>query len=126
MALNPLRDTLGLAGWSASQHDSSFKPEADAALARFQALRDDLERQVRRGDLTVKIAREQAAAAAARLKADLAAKAEGYSPVPRVFLDRLVEASNARSRLVTLVHHDGGWVVAEVRDRTSRRAGSAG
>lgn len=98
MALHPFREALGLAGSHAFRHESSFKPEADAALGRFQALRDDLERQVRRGDLTVKVARQKAEEAAARLKTELGKQAEGYSPVPRVFLDRLVESSNARSR----------------------------
>jgi hypothetical protein len=98
MPLHPFREALGQAGLRAFQHDSTFKPEADAALARFQAMRDDLERQVRRGDLTVKVARENARAAAAELKVSLVRKAEGYSPVPRAFLDRLVEASQARKK----------------------------
>jgi len=98
MALHPFREALRLAGSHALGHESSFKPEADAALSRFQSLRDDLERQVRRGDLTVKVARQKAEDAAARLKADLRKQSEGYSPIPRVFLDRLVEASSARSR----------------------------
>lgn len=98
MPLNPFREALGQAGQRAFQHEKSFKPEADKALAGFQMLRDDLERQVRRGDLTVKVARERAATAASQLKETLKRQAEGYSPVPRVFLDRLVEASNARKR----------------------------
>jgi hypothetical protein len=98
MALNPFREALGQAGRRASQHESSFKPEADAALARFQAVRADLERQVRRGDLTVKVARERAEVAAAQLKAALTAQAQGFSASPKVFLDRLVEASELRKR----------------------------
>jgi hypothetical protein len=98
MALNPFREALGQAGLHAFHNESSFKPEADAALARFQSLRDDLERQVKRGDLTVKVARDKAETAAAQLKAALRLKVEGYSPVPRVFLDRLIEAGNARKR----------------------------
>src|SRR4051812_36227529 len=96
MPLHPFREALGQAGRRAFDHESSFKPEADAALTRFQALRDDLERQVRRGDLTVKVARETAAAAAARLRDDLKARADAFSGSPRAFLDRLVEASQAR------------------------------
>jgi hypothetical protein len=96
MALNPFREALGLAGLRAFKHESSFKPEADLALSRFQSFRDDLERQVKRGDLTVKVARERAEAAAAQLKDDLARRVEGYSPVPRVFRERLVEGSNNR------------------------------
>src|SRR5262249_37472245 len=99
MALHPFREALAQAGLRAFQHESSFKVLADAALARFQALRDDLERQVRRGDLTVKVAREKARAAAAELKTTLAKQVEGYGPTPRAFLDRLVETSNARKRL---------------------------
>jgi hypothetical protein len=98
MALHPFREALGQAGLRAFQLDPTFKPEADAALARFQAVRDDLERQVRRGDLTVKVAREKAAAAAADLKTALLKKAEDFSPVPRAFLDRLVESTNQRKR----------------------------
>lgn len=98
MSLHPFREALGRAGLRAFEHESSFKPEADAALARFQTLREDLERQVRRGDLTVKVARETARTAATELKADLARKAEGHSTVPRVFLDRLVEAGRSRKR----------------------------
>jgi hypothetical protein len=98
MALNPFREALGQAGLRAFQADSTFKPEADAALARFQALRDDLERQVRRGDLTVKVAREKARSAADELKGALTRQAAAHSPVPRVFLDRLVEAGDARKR----------------------------
>jgi hypothetical protein len=98
MPLHPFREALGRAGMRAFEHDSSFKPEADAALARFHAMRDELERQVRRGDMTVKVARDRAREAAVELKITLARKAEGYSPVPRAFLERLVEASDARRR----------------------------
>src|SRR4051794_8031215 len=98
MPLHPFREALGQAGLRAYQHETSFKPEADAALGRFQALRTDLERQVRRGDLTVKVARETARAAAAALKGALAERAGAFHSAPAVFLDRLVEASNARRR----------------------------
>ena len=98
MPLHPSRESLGQAGLKAFQHETSFKPEADAALARFQALRDDMERQVRRGDLTVKVAREKTAAATAVLRDDLNARADAFHATPRVFLDRLVEASGARSK----------------------------
>lgn len=98
MPLHPSREALGQSGLRAFQLETSFKPEADAALARFQALRDDLEKQVRRGDLTVKVAREKAAAATAILRDDLKARADGYHATPRVFLDRLLEASGARSK----------------------------
>ena len=98
MALNPFREALGQAGLHAYHHESTFKADADGALARFQTIQSDLERQVRRGDLTLKVAREKANAAVAQLRNDLRERAEGHSSVSRVFLDRLVEASNARMR----------------------------
>jgi hypothetical protein len=98
MALNPFREALGRAGLRAFEHESSFKPTADSALARFHAIRDDVERQVRRGDLTMKAARDKAGAAAAHVRDVLSKQAQGFSPVPRVFMDRLIEASNTRAR----------------------------
>jgi hypothetical protein len=98
MALNVLRDALGRAGLRAYHQDSPFKDEADAALGGFRAVREELEKQVKRGNLTPKVAREKAAEAAGRLRDDLTRRSEGYSPVPRAFLDRLIEASDARKR----------------------------
>lgn len=98
MAFHPLREALGRARLRASTADSTFKPLADAALARFQSVREDLERQVRRGDLTLKVAREKATEAASALKTTLRTQAEGYSNVPRAFQDRLIEASESRRR----------------------------
>jgi hypothetical protein len=98
MALNALREALSQTGLRAFHHESPFKAEAEAALAGFRAFRDDLERQVRRGDLTVKVAREKATAAAAQLRDELARKSAGYSPAPRSFLDRLIEAGKARQK----------------------------
>jgi hypothetical protein len=96
VSLNPHRDTLARAGRDAARRDTPFQAEADAALAGFQAVRRDLERKVRQGELTVKVARDRAAEAAARLRELLAPRADGFSPVPRVFLDRLIGASEAR------------------------------
>lgn len=96
--LNPLRATLSQTGTDAQERSSSFSEQTDAELANFQSLRADLERQVRRGDLTVKVAREQAAAAAEAAKANLKRAAEGFSPTPRSFLDRLIEATDARKK----------------------------
>ena len=98
MALHPFRDALGRQGIRAYHNPSAFKSEADTALSRFQRVRDELEQQVRRGDLTVKIARERAAAAAIELKGELLIRSKGFSPVPRIFLDRLIEANEARKR----------------------------
>ena len=96
--LNPSRETLSLAGRESQDRSSPFQAEAEAALSGFRAARGDLERQVRRGDLTVKVARERAAAVAAELRARLMKQSEGYSPTPRAFLDRLVEADKARKK----------------------------
>jgi hypothetical protein len=98
VALNPLRDALSHLGRNASQLETPFKAEAQILFSTFQSHRADLERKVRHGDLTPKIAREQAAQAAADLKRTLRERAEGYSSVPKVFLNRLVEASEALAR----------------------------
>ncbi len=96
--LNPFRDALSLAGREAQDRSSPFQAEADAGLSHFRAVRSDLERQVRRGDLTVKVARERAASAATELRDRLLKQSEGYSSTSRVFLDRLVEADKARKK----------------------------
>ncbi len=98
MALNPLREALGRSGLTAYHLETPFKAEADAALAGFETLRSDLERRVRRGDLTTKNAREQARQAAQSLRDALLMKARAFSPVPRPFLDRLVEVSERRKQ----------------------------
>ncbi|GAC1469675.1 MAG: hypothetical protein NVSMB9_13750 [Isosphaeraceae bacterium] len=98
MALNPLREALLQAGLNAHQQASAFKPVADSALGQFQAVRDNLERQIRHGDITVKVAREQARGAVAQLKDSLKQQADGFASIPRVFVDRVIEASNTRKR----------------------------
>src|SRR4051812_41654670 len=96
MSLNPLRERLASAGRSASRQESPFRAEAEAAMAGFQAVRRDLERRVRGGALTVRVAREPPAEAPARLRSLLSPRADGFSAAPRAFLDRLVEANEAR------------------------------
>lgn len=96
--LNPFRETLSRAGDEARGRSTPFEAEAEAALAGFRAARGELERQVRRGDLTVKVARDRAAAAVSELRSRLLNQSEGYSSAPRAFLDRLVEASDDRRR----------------------------
>ena len=96
--LNATRENLSRAAAEARDRTTPFQAEADAALAGFRSVRSDLERQVRRGDLTLKVARDRAADAAGQLRADLARRAEGYSPCPKAFQDRLIEASEARRR----------------------------
>lgn len=98
MSLNPLRAAIGQAGLNASRADSPFQAEANAALTAFRAHARDLSQQVGRGDLTPKVARERAAEAAGRVRDGLLKSSESYSAVPRPFLDRLIEASNARKR----------------------------
>jgi hypothetical protein len=99
MSLNPARAGLAGAALAAFPVESPFRAEADAALAGFRSARADLARQVRRGDLTLKIATARATAAAATLRTELAERALGYSATPRVFAERLVAASDARRRL---------------------------
>jgi hypothetical protein len=98
LVLNPLRDSLSRAGREAQDRSSPFQAEAEAALSGFRAVRGDLERQVRRGDLTVKVARERAASSAADLRDRLLKQSDGFSPIPRAYLDRLVEADQAKKK----------------------------
>ena len=96
--LNPFRETLTRAGREAHDRSSPFQAEADAALSGFRALKGDWERQVRQGDLTVKVAREHAAQAAEELRTRLLRQSEEYSPTPRAYLDRLIEADRAKRK----------------------------
>ena len=96
--LNPLRSSLSETGLAATSQASPFAERTEAEVAGFRAYRLDLERQVRRGDLTVKVAREKAAQYADGAKATLKRQADDYSPTPRVFLDRLIEASETRKK----------------------------
>ncbi|MBX6316354.1 MAG: hypothetical protein IRY99_26100, partial [Isosphaeraceae bacterium] len=98
MALNPFRAVSSRSGLDACSHDTPFQAEAAAALASFRIVHDELRKRVRQGELTPKVARERAAAAAAGLRERLLTRADGYSPVPRAFLDRLVEVSEARQK----------------------------
>lgn len=99
MSLNPHRINASRLAPSSAHRGSPFKTEADAALAEYQAARASLERDVRDGNITVKVARERAASLAARLREQLMRKAETYSPTPRIFLDRLTAVSEARRLL---------------------------
>lgn len=96
MALNPLRQPVGLN--ALGEATEPFQLEVDAALGRFRTVREDLKNQVRQGELTVKTAREKASVAARELRGQLTERSKDPSPVPRVFLDRLVETANARVR----------------------------
>ncbi len=96
MALNPLRDAVRRAHDDATTTATPFQADAEAALAGFRALRQDLQRQVRFGDLTPKVARQRAAEAASDLRRDLLAQGERFQPMPPVFLERLTMAADAR------------------------------
>lgn len=96
MAFNPTRDAPGEAARLASRLETSFRPEADDALSAFLEARDGLRRQVGLGDLTPKVARERARAAAAELAGTLRAAAEVHEGPGRAFLRRVVAASEAR------------------------------
>ncbi|MEW4567444.1 hypothetical protein AB1L88_06210 [Tautonia sp. JC769] len=98
MALNPLRKTLGPLGIRGAETSSAFSTEAEAGLARFRARRDELQRNVRRGELTPKVARRLAAETAAEIRQALTNQAAGFSAVPRSFLDRLAEVASTRDR----------------------------
>ena len=98
MAMNPLRDALGQSGLRASRSDSPFRAEAESALSSFRAIGQDLRRRVEAGDITPKVARQQADEAASLFRDDLLRRCEGFSSAPRAFADRLVEAANARKR----------------------------
>src|SRR5262245_49165952 len=96
--LNPLRNALARSGQHASNHDSPFASEAEAALAGFRAIKDDFQRQVHRHLLPPNVAREQPAQASSSLRQSLQERAENFSPVPRAFFDRLVEAARSRKQ----------------------------
>ena len=98
MSLNPLQSMLKESGLRAFEAGSAFKPVADASLNDFQAVRSDLERKVKHGELTLKVAKEQAGAASNRLREDLLRKSAGHADSPRIFLDRLVETANQRRK----------------------------
>ena len=65
-------------------------------LESFRAGRREIEMKVKRGDLTPKVAREQAEALAVGIGRALKGRAGDFSETPRVFLDRIIEASEGR------------------------------
>lgn len=98
MALNPHRESLTRMAIATRRDASPFHEAADAALARFRTARGELERQVRRGELTPKVARRQAEEIAASLRSDLLQKAIQPPPVLHSFSDRLMQAAEQRKR----------------------------
>lgn len=98
MSLNPRRDPIRPDLIFDGPAVSPFQAEADAAMAGFRAARSGIEEQVRRGDLTVKVARERALTAAEQLRERVMTRAEGFLATPRAFSDRLAEADARRAR----------------------------
>lgn len=98
MALNPHRKAPNPRSTEALGTSSPFRAEAEAALSAFRARRDDLQRQVHRGDLTPKLARQQAAEAAQALRQDLLARSRPDAAPPQPFCARLLQAAETRKR----------------------------
>lgn len=96
MALIPHRESLRRQSTEALNLAGSFRPDAEATLSAFRARRDELQRQVQRGDLTPKLARRQAAEAARAVRDELLARINDQANRPGVFLDRLIRVSEAR------------------------------
>lgn len=98
MPLHPLRAGLMPPGLDSRRPPSPFRAQADAALAGFRAACDELGRQVRRGDLTPKFARRQAADLARRLRDDLLAEGERPAAAPPLLVERLAQVAESRRR----------------------------
>ena len=96
MMLNPLREIVERLGRRSAERPSPFRAEAESALEVFRAERRGIEQKVQRGDLTPKVARQQASALAEGLGKALKEHASDYTAVSRAFLDRLIEASERR------------------------------
>lgn len=105
--MNPLRDIVERLGRRSAERPSPFRAEAEMSLEGFRAERRDLEAQVKRGDLTPKVARERATALADSLGKALKAQAGEYSATSRAFLDRLIEASQRRKLAAERVSLEG-------------------
>src|SRR5262245_65901722 len=123
MPLNPLRAALLPAGLDAYRRPSPFRAEAEAALAGFSAARKDLEAQVRRGDLTPKVARGRAAELAAGLAADLRARLDASAGGPSPWQARLAEAAKDRARAREAGPAESLQREANQIDRKKRRGG---
>lgn len=96
MALNPLRDAARRRSAETILPANPLRDHAEAALAAFRSRRDDLQRQVHRGDMTPKTARQHAAEAAEVLREELVARCRpGSSNLPPLF-QRLVQAAETR------------------------------
>ncbi len=96
MALHSLRETLGGRGLRAEHAKLYFRTQADAALDQFRTFRENLRREVRRGELTPKVARERAADAANQLTEGLHKHCQEARSTPSIFGERLAEVYNKR------------------------------
>ena len=96
MSLNPNRPRVSADSPLAEGPVTAFRAEAETALEGFRLEKSDLERLVRRGDLTPKVARERAAAAARNLNDRLTTRAAEYRPAPAAYLDLLVRSDESR------------------------------
>ena len=96
MPLNP-KTAAQRAGFDALNSSNPLRAEADAALAAFRQTRDDLKQQVKRGDLTPRVARQRASQSAAELRASLEQRAlEQQAKSADAFLSRLLEVETQR------------------------------
>jgi hypothetical protein len=96
MALNPLRDVLTRSGLEASRFTTPFQAQAQDRLTAYRAARSRLEQEVRRGELTVRVARTRARAEAGALERDLLSLADTFSSRPPALRERLAEVRRAR------------------------------
>jgi hypothetical protein len=96
MSLNPRGGAPTGAPLAVPGAATPFQVEADAALARFREQRAALERQVRLGELTPKVAGRQAVEAARGLRDELAGSAARFSPTPAAFRERLDAVCESR------------------------------
>lgn len=96
MPLNP-KTAAQRASFDALNSSNPLRDQADAALAAFRQTRDDLKQQVKRGELTPKIARQRASQSAAELRASLEKRAQEQQATPAdAFLNKLVEVEAQR------------------------------
>ncbi len=93
-----LRATLGPRGLRTDAADHALRAEGDRALADFRGALADVQRRVRRGDMTPRAARERAAVAAAELRDDLHRRARSFQGAPAPFADGLARERAAREK----------------------------
>ena len=80
--LNPFRESLSTAGREAQDDRRRTGPRRNRPFRASERPGPTWSAQVKRGDLTVKVARERAEAAATEMRDRLLKQAEGYSADP--------------------------------------------